>query len=72
MGYVHFSVEICPDGKSTGDTSALLEGVCGIAYTAAHLPPRNCTTAEFLRIQDDPSPGCFFLKIPLDITIDKP
>jgi hypothetical protein len=44
MGYDHFSFEICPDGKSSGGTSALLEGVCSMpiqlhTFRRAAAPP---------------------------------
>jgi hypothetical protein len=61
MGYAQFLFEICPDRKSRGDTSTLLEGVCGmpIQLHAFRLSavlgtgrPRSYTTAEFSRIQD--------------------
>jgi hypothetical protein len=46
MGYAQSLFEICPDGKSSGGTSALLEGVCGMpiqlhAFRRAAAPPLN-------------------------------
>jgi hypothetical protein len=46
MGYAQFLFEICPDGKSSGGTSSLLEGVCGMpiqlhAFRRAAAPPLN-------------------------------
>jgi hypothetical protein len=61
MGYVTFVLFFCPVGKSSGGTSVLLEGVCGMpiqlhVFRLSAVPgtgrPRSCTTAEFSRIQD--------------------
>jgi hypothetical protein len=46
MGYAQFLFQICPDGKSSGGTSALLQGICGMpiqlhAFRRAAAPPLN-------------------------------
>jgi hypothetical protein len=46
MGYAPFLFEICPVGNSSGGTSALLEGVCGMciqlhAFRRAAAPQLN-------------------------------
>jgi hypothetical protein len=53
MGYVDFVLFFCPVGKSSGGTSALLEGVCGMpiqlhAFRRAAAPPLNFHEFRFM------------------------
>jgi hypothetical protein len=56
MGYAQFLFKICPDGKSSGGTSALLEGVCSMpiqlhAFCRAAAPPLNFHGFRFIEIR---------------------